>query len=112
MFAIQADNGWCGKVIEIEDVTNSSHPHANVLLEDAELPAPNWWSKTESYKLGLLRIRCWQRVEELDFKVGDVVSFNNIDIDGTDPVIVDGAKRYAQSGENGSRGNYQVVKRA
>lgn len=99
-FTITADNGWCGTVAEIRPVCNRAY----VLLTDATLPAPNTYNKTEDRRKKKLVIRCWQRPDQLNFKVGDVISCDNIDIDTTDMT------HNCSSGENGYSGTFTVLK--
>lgn len=99
-FALVPEKGWQGVAMVIKPYSKNAY----VVLRDVVLPAPNWWSETKPAQWDMLGIRCWQSVEKLDFKVGDKVSFTNLDIDGCS------IRGYpCDDGENGTIGIFKVI---
>lgn len=99
---IPADSGWLGTVAKIDVVGDRTH----VLITNAILPAPNFWGKTKDKKLTKLVIRCWQQLDQLNFKTGDIIRCYAIDVDAYDLV------NRCDSGENRSHGTFTVLKPA
>lgn len=101
MFVISPDKEWQGTVLVIKPWYKTAY----VVLRNCVLPPPNWWSETEARHRNMLGIRCWQRVDQLDFKVGDRVGVTNLDIDGLSV-----ASYPCDDGENGTKGKFNIIK--
>jgi hypothetical protein len=96
MFAISPDD-WQGTVVAIVPYYDKAY----VVLRDASISG----GKESSQFRYMLGIRCWQSIEQLKFKVGDVVSATNLDVDGLSMLGYP-----CDDGDNGTKGTFKVIK--